>query len=133
LEYKRQIKLTKEAGFRVHLDNMEEPEIYRWLSPSDNFPTIITPIQDSLNITCTTPTDISKAIIDAHYPAYYDIPLPPLTFDLPTNFEVTPRDGSTALMNVSQTVPGLDNFPYKLLHFLHLNYPTILPNLYTLT
>jgi hypothetical protein len=103
LEYKRQIKITKEASLRVHLDNMEEPEIYRWLSPSDNFPTIITPIQDSLNITCTTPTDISKVIIGAHYPACYDIPLPPLTFDLPTNFEVTSSDVSTALMNVSQT------------------------------
>jgi hypothetical protein len=43
---------------------MEEPEIYRWLSPSDNFSTIITPIQDSLNITCITPVNISKAIID---------------------------------------------------------------------
>jgi hypothetical protein len=105
---------------RVHLDNMEEPEIYRWLSPSDNFSTIITPIQDSPNITCTTPTDISKAIINAHYPAYYDIPLLPLTFDLLTNFEVTPSDVSSALMNASQTAPGLDNFPYKLLHFLHV-------------
>jgi hypothetical protein len=38
LEYKRQIKITKEASLRIHLDNMEEPEIYRWLSPSDNFP-----------------------------------------------------------------------------------------------
>jgi hypothetical protein len=129
LEYKRQIKITKEASLRVHLDNMEEPEIYRWLTSPDNFPTIITPIQDSLNITCTTLMDISKAIIDAHYPAYYDIPLPPLTFDLPTNFEVILNHVSTALMNVSQTALGLDDFPYKLLHFLHLNYPTILPNL----
>jgi hypothetical protein len=116
---------------RVHLDNMEEPEIFCWLSPSDNFSTIITPIQDSLNITYTTPTDINKAIIDADYQAYYDIPLPPLIFDIPTNFEVPPSNISTALMNVSQTAPGLDSFPYKLLYFLHLNYPTILPNLYT--
>jgi hypothetical protein len=54
----------------------------------------------------------------------YDIPLSPLTFDLLTNFDVTPSDVSTALMNVSQTAPGLDNFPYKLLYFLHLNYPS---------
>jgi hypothetical protein len=133
LEYKRQIKITKEASLRVHLDNMKEPEIYRWLSPSDNFSTIITLIQDTLNITCTTPTNISKALTDAHYPAYYDIPLSPLTFDLPTNFEVTPSDVSMAPMNASQTSPGPDNFPYKLLYFLHLNYPTILPNLYTLS
>jgi hypothetical protein len=118
---------------RVHLDNMEELEIYCWLSSSDNFLTIITPIQDSLNITCTTPADISKTIIDAHYPAYYEIPLPPLTYDLLTNFEVIPSNVSTALMNVSQTALGLDNFLYKLLYFLHLNYPSILPNLYTLS
>jgi hypothetical protein len=117
----------------VHLDNIEEPDLYCWLSPSDNFLTIITPIQDSLNISCTTPMDISKAIIDADYPAYYDIPLPPLTFSLPSNFEVTPTDVSITLMNISQTALGLDNFPYKLLCFLHLNYPTILPNLYTLS
>jgi hypothetical protein len=48
LEYKRQIKTTKEASLRVHHDNIEKPEIYPWLSPSDNFPTIITPIQDLL-------------------------------------------------------------------------------------
>jgi hypothetical protein len=75
LEYKRQIKITKEASLQVHLDNMEESEIYRWLSPSNHFSTIIIPIQDSLNITCSTPTDISKAIIGVHYLAYYDIPL----------------------------------------------------------
>jgi hypothetical protein len=68
--------------------------------------------------------------MDAHYPAHYDILLPFLTFDLPTNFEVTTSEVST---NVSQTAPGLDNFPYKLLYFLHLNYPTILPNLYMLS
>jgi hypothetical protein len=28
LEYKYQIKITKEASLRVCLDNMEEPEIY---------------------------------------------------------------------------------------------------------
>jgi hypothetical protein len=128
LEYKRQIKITKEASLRVHLDNMEEPEIYRWLSLSDSFTAITTPIQDTPNNTCTTPTDINKEIMDAHYPAYYDIPLPSLTFDLPANSEVKTSDISTARMDVSQTAPGLDNFPYKLLYFLHLNYPTILPD-----
>jgi hypothetical protein len=112
---------------------MEVPEIHSWLSPSDSFITILIPIQDSLNNTSTTPTDISKAIMDAYYPAYYDIPLPSLTFNLPTNFEVITSDVSTALMNASQIALGLDNFPYKLLYFLHLNRPTILPNRCTLS
>jgi hypothetical protein len=105
---------------------MEEPEIYRWLSPSDSFTTIITPIKDTLNNTCTTPTDISKAITDAHYPAYCDTPLPPLTFDLPTNFEATTSGVSTALMNVSQTTPGLDNFPISCYIFFIIILPFFL-------
>jgi hypothetical protein len=111
---------SQEANLQIYLYNMEELEVYRWLGPSDNFTTTISPIQDSLNNACTTPMGISKSIVDAHYPANYDIPLLPLTFDLPANFEIISSDAPTTLMNVSQTAPGLDNFPYKLLYFFTL-------------